>query len=97
MCSFNNTDLFIHIIFVTDITVDINTISINVRNITLTLSWDEPFNNLDPIVNYTVSCLGNVTCPSNFRFIATGNGNINTTTEILSGKNAQCMYLHIAQ
>ena len=34
--------------------------------ITLTLSWGEPFNNLDPIVNYTVSCSGHVTCPPNF-------------------------------
>ena len=49
---------------VLNITVDIN---INGNNITLTLSWKEPFNNLDPIVNYTVSCSGvNVTCPTNF-------------------------------
>ena len=34
--------------------------------VTLTLSWGEPFNNLDPIVNYTVSCSGDVTCPPNF-------------------------------
>ena len=35
--------------------------------VTLTLSWGEPFNNFDPIVNYTVSCSGdNVTCPLNF-------------------------------
>ena len=33
--------------------------------ITLTLSWEEPFNNLDPIVNYTVSCSGDM-CPPNF-------------------------------
>ena len=32
----------------------------------LTLSWREPFNNLDPIVNYTVSCSSDVTCPPNF-------------------------------
>ena len=30
------------------------------------LSWGKPFNNLDPIVNYTVSCSGDVTCPPNF-------------------------------
>ena len=40
--------------------------SINGNNLTLTLSWGEPFNNLDPIVNYTVSCSGDVTCPPNF-------------------------------
>ena len=40
--------------------------NINENNVTFTLSWGEPFNNLDPIVNYTVSCSGDVTCPPNF-------------------------------
>ena len=48
------------------VTVDDDTININGDNVTLTLSWGEPFNNLDPIVNYTVSCSGDVTCPPNF-------------------------------
>ena len=48
------------------VTVDDNTISINGNNVTLTLSWGEPFNNLDPIVNYTVSCSGYDVCPPNF-------------------------------
>ena len=39
---------------------------INGSNVTFTLSWEEPFNNLDPIVNYTVSCSSDVTCPPNF-------------------------------
>ena len=43
-----------------------NTININRNNVTLTLSWEEPFNNLDPIVSYTVSCSGDGTCPPNF-------------------------------
>ena len=38
----------------------------NNNYVTLTLSWGEPFNNYDPIVNYTVSCSGDVTCPPNF-------------------------------
>ena len=46
--------------------IDENTVVINGNNVTLTLSWGEPFNNLDPIVNYTVSCSGDVTCPPNF-------------------------------
>ena len=41
-------------------------VDIKGNNVTLTLSWGEPFNNLDPIVNYTVSCAGDVTCPPNF-------------------------------
>ena len=48
------------------VTVDDSAININGNNVTLRLSWEEPFNNLDPIVNYTVSCSGDVTCPPNF-------------------------------
>ena len=48
------------------LTIDNNTTNINGSNVTLTLSWGEPFNNLDPIVSYTVSCSGDVTCPPNF-------------------------------
>ena len=51
---------------VPNVTVVHNSININGNNVTLTLSWGEPFNNLDPIVNYTVSCSGDVTCPPNF-------------------------------
>ena len=29
------------------------------------LSWGDPFNSFDPIMNYTVSCSGDVTCPPN--------------------------------
>ena len=43
-----------------------DSITLNDDNVTLTLSWDEPFNHYDPIVNYTVSCSGDVTCPPNF-------------------------------
>ena len=48
------------------VTVDNNTINVNGNNVTLTLSWEEPFNNLYPIMNYTVSCSGDDTCPPNF-------------------------------
>ena len=51
---------------VPDVTIDENTININGKNVSLTLNWGEPFNNLDPIVNYTVSCSDDVTCPPNF-------------------------------
>ena len=50
---------------VPNVTVTVNNQS-NGSIIILRLSWGEPFNNLDPIVNYTVSCSGDVTCPSNF-------------------------------
>ena len=45
---------------------DNNIIIINGISVTITLNWEEPFNNFDPIVNYTVSCSGNENCPSNF-------------------------------
>ena len=51
---------------VPNVTIDNNTININENNVTFTLSWGEPFNNLDPIVNYTVSCSGDIICPPNF-------------------------------
>ena len=49
-------------------------ITINGNNVTLRLSWGKPFNNLDPIVNYTVSCSGDVTCPPNFTTTKKGVG-----------------------
>ena len=51
---------------VPDVTVYSITMNFNVNIVALTLSWEEPFNNLDPIVNYTVSCSSDVTCPPNF-------------------------------
>ena len=51
---------------VPNVMVDMNTININGDNVTLTLSWREPFNNFDPIVNYTVSCSSDDTCPGPF-------------------------------
>ena len=50
---------------VPNITVNDN-INFNGDNVTLTLSWEAPFNNLNPIVNYTVSCSVGVTCPPDF-------------------------------
>ena len=50
---------------VPNVTVAGNT-TINGNIVTLRLSWGEPFNNFDPIVNYTVSCSGDGRCPSNF-------------------------------
>ena len=47
-------------------TVDAYSVNINGNIVILRLSWVEPFNNFDPIVNYTVSCSGDVTCPQTF-------------------------------
>ena len=51
---------------VPNVTVDVNIFNINRNNVTLTLSWGEPFSNHDPIMSYTVSCSGDNTCPPNF-------------------------------
>ena len=51
---------------VPDIKVDNDTIRIIGNIVNFTLSWGEPFNNLDPIVNYIVSCSGDDKCPPNF-------------------------------
>ena len=52
---------------VPNVRIDYDIININ-GNVTIKmlLDWGEPFNNFDPIVNYTVSCSGDVTCPPNF-------------------------------
>ena len=66
---------------VPNVAVD-NNISINGNIVTrLRLSWGEPFNNLDPIVNYTVSCSGDgVTCSPNFNTTKTAIIITNLTT-----------------
>ena len=46
--------------------VKVHSIKVDGNIATLRLSWGEPFNNYDPIVNYTVSCSGDVTCPPDF-------------------------------
>ena len=52
---------------VPSVAADIIAVSINrIVTLTLIISWGEPFNNLKPIMNYTVSCSGDVTCPPNF-------------------------------
>ena len=51
---------------VPNVIVHDNDVTINGHKVTPTLSWGESFNNFYPIVNYTVSCSGDVTCPPNF-------------------------------
>ena len=46
--------------------VTVDAYRININGVILRLSWGEPFNNLDPIVNYTVSCSGDDACPPTF-------------------------------
>ena len=48
---------------VPNVIVDDNFININGNIVTLRLTWGEPFNNLDPILYYTISCSGDDRCP----------------------------------
>ena len=43
--------------------------TVTISDVPYILSWGEPFNNLDPILSYTVSCSGDDTCPPNFTTI----------------------------
>ena len=59
--------VYVHIIGVPAVVPNVKLVlNFTRNNITVTLSWEEPFNNLDPIMNYTVSCSGDVTCPQTF-------------------------------
>ena len=48
---------------VPNVTVNDNFIKINGNIVTLRLIWGEPFNNLDPILYYAMSCSGDDRCP----------------------------------
>ena len=43
-----------------------NSMTLEGNILNITLSWGEPFNNFDPIRNYTVTCSGDTQCPLNF-------------------------------
>ena len=43
-----------------------NSMTLEGNILNITLSWGEPFNNFDPIRNYTVTCSGDAQCPSPF-------------------------------
>ena len=38
----------------------------NGNNVNFTLRWGEPFNNLDPVIMYQVSCSGDAPCPQSY-------------------------------
>ena len=71
---------------VPSIAVDVNTVSINEGIVTLKLSWEEPFNNFDPIVNYTVSCSSDAICPASSNFTTTNNTTRSYTVTNLTTK-----------
>ena len=55
-----------------NIVIDINTINVDNNNVSFTLNWDEPFDNFDPIVNYTITInCTDASCPVMFSVTTT--------------------------
>ena len=70
--SFNDNEFTVYTFIYTDapanitnVIIDRATVNIDDDNVSFTLSWNEPFANFDPIVNYTITinCTDNATCP----------------------------------
>ena len=73
---------------VPNVTTVANSTMVNGSNVTLMLSWGEPFNNLDPIVNYIISC-SSVRCPQYFAAKTTDNA---TRTYIITALSPNTYY-----
>ena len=55
-----------------NVMVDLNTVNIHNNNVSFTLNWDEPFDNFDPIVNYTITInCTDASCPVMFTVTTT--------------------------
>ena len=63
-----------------DATVDANTTAVDGSNVILTLNWEKPFYNFNPIVNYTISCFS-VRCPQQ-NFTTTDNSTTYTIANL---------------
>ena len=50
---------------ISDVIIDLDSVNIDDNDISFTLSWNEPFAGINPIVNYTVTinCTNDATCP----------------------------------
>ena len=68
---------------VPNVTIVANSTMVNGTIVTLTLSWGEPFNNLDPIMKYVISC-SSVRCPPYFTVETTDNATRNYSVINLS-------------
>ena len=67
---------------VTNVMIDLTTVNIDNNNVRFTLSWNEPFNNFDPIVNYTITINCNdASCPVMFT-VTTTSANVSFITDL---------------
>ena len=61
-----------HPIMIGNIMIDLTTVNIDNNNVRFTLNWDEPFDNFDPIVNYTITInCSDASCPVMFTVTTT--------------------------
>ena len=64
-----------------NIMIDISTVNID-SNVSFTLNWDEPFDNFDPIGNYTITINCNdASCPVMFT-VTTTSANVSFITDL---------------
>ena len=68
---------------ITNVTIDLDSVIVDTGNVSFTLSWNEPFANFDPIVNYTVTikCTNIATCPVEF-IVTTTTADVNFITNL---------------
>ena len=69
---------------ISNIVIDLATVIVDNNIVSFTLDWDEPFDNFDPIVHYTItiSC-SNAQCPAVFIVGKTlSSANVNFITDL---------------
>ena len=70
-----------------NVMIDVDTISVDNKNVSFTLNWDEPFANFDPIVIYTITInCSDASCP-----VMLSTNNVTTTTNVSFTTNLSMM------
>ena len=67
---------------ISNIVIDLATVNVGSNDVSFRLNWDEPFDNFDPIVHYTItiSCT-DAQCPAVF-IVAKTSANVNFITDL---------------
>ena len=67
---------------VSNVIINVASVSIDNKNVSFTLNWDEPFANFDPIVNYTITInCTDAQCPAMFT-VTTTSASVNFITDL---------------
>ena len=69
---------------ITNVVIDLDSVSVDDDNVSFTLSWNEPFANFDPIVNYvvTIFCTNITGCLAEFIVTTTTTADVNFITDL---------------